>query len=274
MLKCKVEQPANESVSEHAVIKFNHSIASQLQDCVAEEIPIALIYNGISHAVMMATPLDLEDFALGFSLTEGIVKSASDLYAVEVIHQENGIELHCEIASECFVKLKEKRRNLVGRTGCGICGSESLEQAMRSPMQAITKKIEVSAAAITQSLRHIVPLQKLQTLTGATHASAWVSVSGEVLMVREDVGRHNALDKLIGALAKTTHNLSQGYVLTTSRGSYEMVQKIASVGIGMLVAISAPTALAIKIAQQYHITLVGFARNEQFVVYNGAEYIK
>lgn len=269
-----MEHQDKDAVSTHAVTKFQNAVASLLQDTVAEEVPVALIYNGVSHAVMMATPLDLEDFALGFSLTEGILNAASDLYSVELISQQNGIELHCEIASECFAKLKEKRRNLVGRTGCGICGSESLEQAMRSPMQNITQKLLVSAQAITQSLRNIVPLQKLQALTGATHASAWVSANGNVLMVREDVGRHNALDKLIGALAKTTHNVSQGYVLTTSRGSYEMVQKIASVGIGMLVAISAPTALAIKIAQQYHITLIGFARNEQLVVYNGAEYIQ
>lgn len=262
-----------EPSSVHHVSKFQLDVISELQDVVAEEVPVGLIFNGISHAVMMASPLDLTDFALGFSLTEGILNNVEDLYSVDVITQENGIELQCEISSECFFRLKDKRRSLVGRTGCGICGSESLELAMLSPLKNITQKLMVSSHAITKSIHDIVPYQKLQSLTGATHASAWVSLTGEVLLVREDVGRHNALDKLIGALAKKKQDLSSGYVLTTSRGSYEMVQKTASVGIGMLVAISAPTALAIKIAKQCNITLIGFARNNQFVVYNGTEYI-
>ena len=262
-----------ECTSLHHVIKVTLDGVDEVEDFVAEEVPVALIFNGISHVVMMATPLNLEDFALGFSLTEGILNSVQDLYSVDIISQENGIELQCEISAECFAKLKDKRRNLVGRTGCGICGSESLVQAMRSPLRNITQKLRLSSLAITRSLRDIVQYQQLQALTGATHASAWVNANGEVLIVREDVGRHNALDKLIGVLVKTEQDLSQGYVLTTSRGSYEMVQKLASIGIGMLVAISAPTALAIKIAKQCNISLVGFARDEQFVIYNGTEYI-
>lgn len=241
----------------------------QTQDCLAEETPVALIYNGVSHAVMLATAQDLEDFALGFSLSEGIVQSASELYGVEVQVQPNGVELHCEIASERFVQLKERRRTLAGKTGCGLCGAESLSQAVRYP-QPLHTSTAFPAASIEQGLRAIQSWQVLQQKTGATHASVYVLADGTVSMVREDVGRHNALDKLVGALEKMRSqqgSLAEGFVITTSRASFEMVQKTASAGISMLVAVSAPTGLAVRIAEQCGLALVGFARENRYVVY-------
>ncbi|NOT15369.1 MAG: formate dehydrogenase accessory sulfurtransferase FdhD [Methylotenera sp.] len=240
-------------------------------DCLAEETPIALIYNGVSHAVMLATAQDLEDFALGFSLSEGIVKSTSELYGIEVKTQPNGIELHCEIASERFAKLKERRRTLAGKTGCGLCGAENLAQAMRYPAPLKTQ-VKFKVTSISKGLQGVQAQQALQQKTGATHASAYVLANGEVALVREDVGRHNALDKLIGALAKT--NFAQdGFIITTSRASFEMVQKTASAGVSMLVGVSAPTGLAVRVAEACGLTLVGFAREKRCVIYSHAEHV-
>ncbi len=268
----------NAATAEYAVAKHQAGIVEAKMDVIAEEVPIALVYNGISHAVMLATPQDLEDFALGFSLSEGILDTPSDLYSVEVVQQSQGFELHLDIATSCFQHLKEKRRSLAGRTGCGLCGSESLEQALRIPITKLSKKTEkIAGQVIHLAFASIRQQQRLQALTGATHASAWVNMQGDVELIREDVGRHNALDKLIGAMAKKAQLKSkqskQGFVLTTSRASYEMVQKTASAGINMLVAISAPTGLAIRVAEQCNLTLVGFARENSYVVYSHPENI-
>ena len=242
------------------------------KDEIAEEVPIAFVYNGISHAVMLASPSDLEDFALGFSISEGIIKDKSDVYGIEVIHQSQGIELQIEIASENFQSLKDKRRNLLGRTGCGLCGAENLDQALRLPDIKIHHILPIAESAILNALQNLNSMQTLQKKTGATHACAWANEKGEIIIVREDVGRHNALDKLIGAI-KFKGDLDKGFVITTSRASYEMVQKTASAGVNMLVAISAPTGLAVRIAEQCGLTLVGFARNKAYVVYSHAEQI-
>ena len=273
---------------------------SQATDSVAEEVPIALIYNGISHAVMLATPQDLEDFALGFSLSEGILQNKSELYDVEIVTQPEGIELRLQVASEAFAKLKERRRNLTGRTGCGLCGAESLEQALRLPALNKPKqnKLEIDKSArekndalqgsihgpsgasspmidincLKKAFNAIQTKQVLQQATGATHACAWVNTEGEIGLLREDVGRHNAMDKLIGALAKSAQQ-ENGFVLTSSRASVEMVQKVALAGYNLLAAISAPTGLAIRVAETYGVTLVGFLRDNQFVVYTHASRI-
>ncbi|MGZ8258549.1 MAG: formate dehydrogenase accessory sulfurtransferase FdhD, partial [Methylotenera sp.] len=173
------------------VTRWRDGAQQSIQDQIAEETPIALIYNGISHAVMLATAQDLEDFALGFSLSEGILHNKSELYSIEVRAQAKGIELHCEIASERFVQLKDHRRTLVGRTGCGLCGSESLEQAIRYPLK-LEAQVVFDHSAIQRGLQAMPLQQKLQQQTGATHACAWVLADGTVDMVREDVGRHNA----------------------------------------------------------------------------------
>ena len=239
-------------------------------DDIAEEVPIAFVYNGISHAVMLASPLDLEDFALGFSIAEGIIEHKSDVYGVEVIHQPNGIELHIEIASEHFQKLKDKRRNLLGRTGCGLCGAENLDQALRLPVKKIDHPLMINEHAMIKALEALHATQTLQKKTGATHACAWANEKGDIQIVREDVGRHNALDKLIGAI-KRNDMTDQGFVITTSRASYEMIQKTIMLGASTLIAISAPTGLAIRSALKYGVCLIGFARAPQYVIYTHPE---
>ena len=241
------------------------------QDQLAEETPIALIYNGISHAVMLATPQDLEDFALGFSLSEGIVLDKSELYSIEIHVQKNGIELHCQISNERFTELKNHRRTLAGKTGCGLCGAESLAQAMRYPPK-LQSPVVFQRSAILGALQALPLHQKLQQQTGATHASAWALADGTVTVVREDVGRHNALDKLIGALAKLERR-GDGFIVTSSRASYEMVQKTIMLGASTLIAISAPTGLAIRSALKYGLCLIGFARAPHYVIYTYAERV-
>ena len=236
------------------------------EDSVAMELPVALVYNGVSHAVMMATPADLEDFAFGFSLTEGILGSCEELYGLEVHEEVSGMAVHLDIATARFMALKQRRRSLAGRTGCGLCGTESLEQAIR-PVASVVAPT-VSDEAIQHALEALHWHQPLQRDTGAVHAAAWCGLGGEVLMTREDVGRHNALDKLIGAILKQRLDVQQGFALVSSRASYEMVHKSASVGIGCLVAVSAATSLAIEQAQQAGLKLVGFARPGRHVIYH------
>jgi FdhD protein len=238
----------------------------RMQDDLAEEVPIALEYNGISHAVMLATPADLEKFATGFSLSEGIVATLSDIFDVEIESSAAGITLHIHIGSGEFMRLKERRRNLTGRTGCGLCGTESLDQVMRA-LPRVDAKQSLSAAAVRRALVGLKLLQPLNRITGATHAAAWSTPDGELLAGFEDVGRHNALDKLIGAMAMARIDAQRGFVVMTSRASVELVQKAATVGIPALVAISAPTALAVRTAEQCGMTLVAFARGDEFVGY-------
>ncbi len=234
---------------------------------LAEEVPVALVYNGISHAVMLATPADLTDFALGFSLSEGILASPGELYDCEAVAVEGGIEVRLEIASARLAALKERRRSLAGRTGCGLCGVESLGLAVRSPAP-VAPRAPLAAAAIHRALAGLLPHQPLFAATGAAHAAAWANDAGTLLTVREDVGRHNALDKLIGALAREGFDPAAGFLAVTSRASYEMVQKAASAGIGLLAAISAPTAFAVRLAEEAGLTLVGMARSSRLTAYS------
>lgn len=259
------------SAQTYAVRQWRNGQFATVDDRLAEEVPIALVYNGVSHAVMLASPRDLEDFALGFSLTEGIVQQKSDVYAIEPQIQNNGIEVHLEIATEQFVELKARRRSMAGRTGCGLCGTESLSQVFRLSEVINEKRVQqpISVQSVLRAHEEIQALQQLQRETGATHACAWADASGAVGLVREDVGRHNALDKLIGALA--SQEMRGGFVLTTSRASYEMVQKVAMAGFDLLAAISAPTGLAVRIAEANRITLLGFVRHAQLVAYAHAD---
>jgi FdhD protein len=236
------------------------------RDNIAEEVAIALVYNGISHAVMMASPADLYEFSMGFSLSEGIINSASEVYDIELVTSDKGIEVRIEISSERMMSLKSQRRNLTGRTGCGLCGSESLEQAIR-PIKNVTPQTPPSSQAIQQALSQLSEHQRLQSLTGAVHGAAWCDAAGKIILLREDVGRHNALDKLIGALALHKIDTSSGFVLISSRASYEMVQKVTSANIATLVAVSAPTALAITLATQATLNLIGFARPGRHTFY-------
>ncbi|WP_245591418.1 formate dehydrogenase accessory sulfurtransferase FdhD [Derxia gummosa] len=242
-------------------------------DTVVEEVPVALEFNGISHAVMLATPADLEDFALGFALTEGIVRDATEVRDIEVEPRCEGIAVKLDIASERFAGLKERRRSMTGRTGCGLCGTESLAHAVRS-LPAVASRAVTSRAAIASALNTLPARQPLQRATGGAHAAAWCDTDGRVLLVREDVGRHNALDKLAGALARGGFDADAGFALVTSRASVEMVQKAQALGIGILVAVSAPTALAIDIATRAGICLAGFARGRNLNLYSGAARIR
>ncbi len=239
---------------------------ASVEDCIAEEAPIALMYNGEPHVVMLATPLDLEDFALGFSLTENILGSPREMRSIRVYQRSEGIEVRMRIEPSRCDALPEKGRNLAGRTGCGLCGARTIQQAMRRPAP-VGKGVRVRSTELVQSLAGLREHQRLNRITGAVHAAAWVVPERGIFLVREDVGRHNALDKLIGALAKKDADLAGGFVLVTSRASYEMVQKCASVGITCMAAISAPTGLAVRLAEDTGFTLIGFARDDNHVVY-------
>lgn len=245
--------------------------AYAVQDWVAEEVPVALEFNGISHAVMLATPLDLEDFALGFSLSEGILDHAHELYAVETGESELGITVRLQVASAAFARLKQRRRTIAGRTGCGLCGTESLAHVSRElPVLADPAGL-LERQAIARAMLQVQSLQTLQQATGAVHAAAWCSADGEVQWLREDVGRHNALDKLIGALANNDVDASGGFIAVTSRASFEMVQKTAMAGVPLLAAVSAPTSFAVATAERARLTLVGFARKDDLAVYSHPE---
>lgn len=236
------------------------------EDSVADEVPVVLVYNTHPHVVMLATPLNLEDFALGFSLTEGIIQHPQELQSVRVVQRSKGVEVRMTIPQARIEKLEGKGRNMTGRTGCGLCGASTLEQAIRRPTP-VGAGLPLDADLLSAALRDMPSKQTLNQLTGAVHAAAWLDPDRGIIAVREDVGRHNALDKLIGSLAKAGCNFDKGWLLVTSRASYEMVQKAASVGITLLAAISAPTGLAIQLAEESGLTLVGFARNENHVIY-------
>jgi FdhD protein len=237
------------------------------QDWLADEVPVALVFNGISHAVMLATPLDLEDFALGFGLTEGLLARADELYGVEVRPDPAGLRVEMEVSSACFARLKDRRRSMAGRTGCGLCGTESLEQ-VEPPLAPLPPcKTPLSPPAIAAALRALPSQQSLQQRTGATHAAAWCSLDGALRLVREDVGRHNALDKLVGAMVEAGADPRDGFCCITSRASVEMVRKAAAAGITGLIAVSAPTARAVATARQVGLALAGFARHDDLVLY-------
>jgi len=242
-------------------------------DDVIEEVPIAFEYNGISHAVMLASPQDLEEFALGFTLSEGICRSSSECYDIEIVPSIDGVTLQIQISSEAFAKLKEKRRNLTGRTGCGVCGTESLNQVLR-PLQQCESDQVLHASGIQHALAHLSAHQPLTRVTGGAHAACWCMPDGKLVAVFEDVGRHNALDKLIGSMAQRRIDPRHGFVLMTSRASVELVQKAATIGIPALVAISAPTGLAIQTARNCGMCLIAFARKNEFVVYTNEQNIK
>lgn len=248
------------------VATLRDGIAQATQDCVAEEVPVALIVNGAPHVVMMATPCDLADFALGFVLSEAIVERREEVELLGVTALDNGFEVSLRIPEASHARLADRRRNLVGRSGCGLCGSETIAEAMR-PAPHVPAGLPIEAAALHKALHALRQRQPINAVTGATHAAGWADVSGRLLLVREDVGRHNALDKLIGAMSHERLDCARGFAVITSRASYEMVLKAATIGMPLLAAISAPTALAVRMADDAGLTLVGFARNNNHVVY-------
>jgi len=263
------------------VRRYSDEQSVECIDDIAQEVAIALVYNGISHVVMMSTPGDLFDLALGFSLSEKIINSASEILEFSVTQQPLGIELAITIGSRAMWALKQQRRNITGRTGCGLCGAESLQQAMSNLPSRLGSVSQRTKAPLSEVNHHAIELavanlqchQPLQRQTGAVHGAAWCDSQGNIKLLREDIGRHNALDKLIGALnapdcAISQRDLASGFVLISSRASYEMISKAHVAGMVMMVAVSAPTALAINIAQGVGLTLVGFARTGRHTLYS------
>lgn len=246
--------------------------AQRGEDWLAEEVPVELRYGGESFAVMMVTPADLEDFALGFSLSEGVVADVADIRGVTVHELLEGQVIDIDVRSSVAVSPGSERL-LPGRSGCGLCGSRHLEDVLR-PLPPVADGPPLDAGALDRALAALTQRQPLNAGTGAMHAAAWATPAGDIRCVREDVGRHNALDKLFGALGRDGIDPHDGFVLVTSRASYEMVTKCVRLGVGLLAAISAPTALAVELARSNNLTLVGFVRPGRHVVYTHSQRLQ
>ena len=233
---------------------------------IPEETAVALTYNGGTYAVMMATPQDLEDFAVGFSLSESVISSPADIDSLDVVRLDDGVELRMWLSKPKADRLQERRRNIAGPTGCGLCGIDSIAEAMR-PAAVIGHGQQFSSEQIMAAMQNVPSRQKLNIETRAVHAAAFWDVTGGIAALREDVGRHNALDKLAGALARASIVASEGIILLTSRVSVEMVQKSAAIGAPVMVSVSAPTALAVRMADEEGITLAAITRADGFEVF-------
>lgn len=253
-----------------AVARWRDGRVEQHADVIAEEVPVALVCNGEHFAVMMATPADLDDFALGFALSEGLIATADELADVRIAPRLDGVELSLTLPPQRAAARARRARSLEGRSGCGVCGSRELDDVLRVPPR-ISADQQLHADALDRALATLAAHQSLAAATGATHAAAWADLDGTIRLVREDVGRHNALDKLIGAMQRGQVATQTGFALVTSRASYEIAMKAASAGIAVLAAISAPTALAIALADSTGLTLIGFARPGGCAVYTHAE---
>ncbi|MDN4038778.1 formate dehydrogenase accessory sulfurtransferase FdhD [Massilia sp. YIM B02443] len=268
-----VPEPA--AASHVPAASWRDGVLAPADEILAEEVPVAMVYNGISHAVMLASPQDLEDFAVGFSLAERIVRNPRDIHDIEVEESAHGITLSMQIAAGAMARFKQTRRARTGKTGCGLCGIDSLawferEASLLDPRDGGAHGVDgrLAPAALHRAMTALSAHQQLHHATGAAHAAGWAGWDGSILCVREDVGRHNALDKLIGALARDGVAPGSGFVVVTSRASFEMVQKAARAGIAILAAVSAPTAMAVRTAERAGVTLAGFVRGERHVVYS------
>ena len=261
--------PLPAGVVERVVHRPPH-ITHATPDFLAEEVPVALVYNGISHVVMMASPKDLELFAIGFSLSEGIIDHPQEIYGMDVVKACNGLEVQIELSSRRFMGLKERRRALAGRTGCGVCGVEQLND-IGKPVTPLPFTQTFNLANLDKALEHLNHVQPIGQLSGCTHAAAWVLPSGDIIGGHEDVGRHVALDKLLGRRARESDVWQQGAALVSSRASYEMVQKAAMCGVEILFAVSAATTLAVEVAERCNLTLVGFCKPGRATIYTHSQ---
>jgi len=247
---------------------------SGVPSVLAPETPVALVYNGISHAVMMACPADLEDFAVGFSFSEGLIKATTDILSIDTVAHPFGIELHIQVSARCEQALKRQRRSLAGRTGCGICGTESLQQLTRSP-QPVTRTLTLDFDCIEAAVSGLQQWREPGEHVSGLHRVAWCEASqGDIVWVRQDVGRHNALDKLGGAMLRSAFPRTNGFLMLSSRASYELIYKAAALNIELVVAVSAATQLAVAMAQDAGITLIAQARNPQPMVLSFPERLK
>lgn len=261
--------PLPAGVVERVVHRPPH-ITHATPDFLAEEVPVALVYNGISHVVMMASPKDLELFAIGFSLSEGIIDHPQEIYGMDVVKACNGLEVQIELSSRRFMGLKERRRALAGRTGCGVCGVEQLND-IGKPVTPLPFTQTFNLANLNKALEHLNDVQPIGQLSGCTHAAAWVLPSGDIIGGHEDVGRHVALDKLLGRRARESDVWQHGAALVSSRASYEMVQKAAMCGVEILFAVSAATTLAVEVAERCNLTLVGFCKPGRATIYTHSQ---
>jgi FdhD protein len=241
---------------------------------VPEETPVAFSFAGTTHAVMMASPADFEDFALGFSLTEGIVSSAHEIEGIEVEDLGAGIDVRIRLRDEANRRFEARRRRLAGPVGCGLCGIESIEEAMRAVPEIRGAALTLEVADIVRAVKLLSKVQPLHAETGAVHAAGFYVPGKGIVMAREDVGRHNALDKLAGALARASIDGASGAVVITSRVSVEMVQKACAIGAPFVIAVSAPTALAIRTADEAGLTLVALVRGEEFDIFTHPDRLK
>jgi formate dehydrogenase accessory protein FdhD len=263
-----VEVPARE----RAFVRLDGETRAPGRAPVAEEVPVAFVYSGRPHVVMMCSPENLEDLAYGFSLTEGIVGSAAEIERVDVATHSRGAELAITIPADAAARLAERARALAGRTGCGLCGVEAIDDAVR-PVKIVGTQLTLPASALWRAGEALEAHQPLNRETRAVHAAAWATADGTLAVVREDVGRHNALDKVLGALARAGTDPSAGFLVVTSRASFELVQKAAAAGVALLAAVSRPTGLAVKIADASGIALVGLLRGRTANVYSHPERI-
>jgi FdhD protein len=254
-------------VSERDLTSLPESNSRSGTVLIAEEVPVAFVYGQRTHAVMMATPCDLEDLAIGFSLSEGIVEQSTEINRVTVSRHSRGIDLLIDVRPSVADRLPSHSRALAGRTGCGICGVEAIDDAVRVPPR-VTSPLTVTVDAIWRAMTALESQQPLNADTHAVHGAAWATASGDVRIVREDVGRHNALDKVLGALARAGVSAGEGFVVVTSRASFELVQKAAVFGVPILAAISRPTGLAIRMADAAGMSLLGLVRGRSANVYS------
>ena len=263
---------AADTTAEAVTIAFDDPVPRPMARRVATEVPVQVLFGGVAFGIMMATPADLEDFAYGFSLTEGVVAAASEIRAVEVEEGEGAVRLAVTVAGARLQAHLARKRAMTGRTSCGLCGVDDLAALPRAaPPRGAAPTVALSA--LRRALEALEAGQALNAATRAVHGAAWASRAGDILAVREDVGRHNALDKLIGACLRAGHDPAEGFLVVTSRASFEMVEKAATFGCRTLVAISAPTALAIARARALDVTLAAVARRDSVTLFHGAERI-
>ncbi len=242
-------------------------LTAERTDTIIQECAVAISYNGISHAVMMLTPVNLEQFAIGFSLSEGVIDSLSDIRDMQLLVLDKGLEIQLQISSQQMAQLKGTRRTMAGVSGCGLCGKEALDQVNLEP-NLVSSEVTIEPSALYKAQQSFGDFQPLQQQTGGIHGAAWCSLDGEIQSLFEDIGRHNAVDKLIGHLAIKEIDTAQGFIMVSSRISYEIIQKAARANIGLIAGVSAVSSLAIELATKSKVKLIGFMREGRYTVYN------